>query len=67
MDKERCIPVLMVDEPARSGDSGGPVFNRSGQVVGVLTVSTVDDRYSHVVDLTYGSEFYRDVGSLVFE
>ncbi len=42
--------------PARGGDSGGPIFNAAGKVVGVLWGSTYDRRRVRSSDIVIGAQ-----------
>lgn len=41
---EQAVGLIEIAAPVRAGDSGGPVVNAAGQVVGVTTAATVNFR-----------------------
>ncbi|MBP3556874.1 MAG: trypsin-like peptidase domain-containing protein [Thermoguttaceae bacterium] len=45
-DRYATYETLKIDGPARQGDSGGPVYNASGEIVGVVWGTDGDDAYA---------------------
>ncbi len=45
-DRYLTYETLKIDGPARQGDSGGPVYNASGEIVGVLWGTDGSDAYA---------------------
>lgn len=44
------VQVYLVDVDIRSGNSGGPLVNSKGEVVGINTYSVYDSKYAIVID-----------------
>ncbi len=40
--------VIMLDAPVYRGNSGSPVINEAGKVIGIIFATTKDDEYGHV-------------------
>lgn len=58
------IPVIMVDAAANGGNSGGPLYNARGQIIGVLYASVRDSEGMHlVIPSDYVVEFLKEVCS----
>lgn len=38
----------MLDAPVYRGNSGSPVINEAGKVIGIIFATTKDDEYGHV-------------------
>lgn len=45
-DRYATYETLKIDGPARQGDSGGPVYNESGEIVGVVWGTDGSDAYA---------------------